>query len=676
MTALCALAPALTLIWGVAAASATEGTAAVSWGENLQGQFGTFYRTNSEALPIGVEELGNITSIATGGSIDLMLLENGTVRAAGDDQEGQLGDGEWEATWERGLNHVTVSEASGPLTNVKQVAAGNAHAMALLENGTVKTWGTNQNGNLGNGTSGFEYAAEEEQHRPKTVTDLQEEPVEVVGIASGAGSDFALMSDETLRAWGGDEEGELGIDLKGCKKTKPEAEAEVCESLGFLCHGEIIELCSPHPLPVMDGAHELEEVVEVAAGGNASYARLKTGEVKSWGVNLKGQLGTGESTKNSRLSPPKLVKMGGETLTNVKALAAGYNHALAIREGTEGREVVGWGSNEKGQLGKWPAEGEECAHNPCYTTAVPIPGLPSGEPEAIAAGNGFSLVLINHKVWAVGSNSNGALGNGETKGPEDCRTAEEVEAKVESKWCDRTPAMITMPGPVRKIGAQGWHSTALLETTTPPEPQITRTAGKESLTFSWSAAYTLEAQKLSYRPFERPEFEGEASGTGVPPENGAPFNTVRPHASPQLDAEVGDTVKVSGKTGTWTGEPAPTLAIKWQRCAAAAEPQCNDISGATGETYTITNSDLGDTIRVKVTGTNEHGSATAYSPPTEEVKPEGSTKQTNAENVSIKGKSTLTFNKYEGAKLSSRRPYEVKVNIGAIPRTTVIWPLP
>ncbi|HEX8714968.1 MAG TPA: hypothetical protein VF706_05300, partial [Solirubrobacteraceae bacterium] len=644
------------------------GYQAVGWGENLKGELGAFWRSEAEMRPIAVEGLGNIESVATGISFDLMLLSDGTVRASGADAKGQLGDGGWANTWERGLDHVTVAEPSGTLEHVTQVAAGGEHGMALLESGVVKTWGTDEDGNLGNGHSGFEIAGEEEMRRPKTVKALQEEPVSVTKIAAGWGADFALMSDGTLRGWGDDQDGELGINLEGCKKT---SEAS-CTEKGFVCHGEVTELCSTVPRPVVDSEnHKIEGVVEVATGGEASYARLENGKVLSWGSNLRGQLGTGGTTHNSRLTPPGYVQMGGSELTGVKQISAGFQHALAIRENGEGhREVVGWGDNEKGELGAWPEGGTECPHNPCYLTAVKFPGLPSGEPEAVAAGNGFSLVLINHEVWAVGDNKSAELANGEETGPEDCRTTEEVTKGEPSKPCDRTPTAISMPGNVRAIYAGGTHAIALLASgVEAPPPGLTVTPEKGALKYTWPSAAPSNA-KLDARPFERPEFEGELSGIGEPLGAEA-FNTVRPNISSPSNPYVGKVL--TAKTGVWVGTPAPTLSIQWQRCK---EGECKNIEGATGSEYTAVEADVGGTVRIAVTGNNGGANVAVHSPPTEMVGLTSKSKQAPTETISLKGKTSVTLNKYEGSGLSSKIPYEVKVAIGGNPKVTVGTPLP
>ncbi len=666
-------------IWLAASAVAASpqalatGYQAVAWGENLKGELGAFWRSDAEMRPIAVEGLSNVESVATGISLDLMLLSDGTVRASGADAKGQLGDGGWANTWERGLDHVTVAEPSGTLEHVTQVAAGGEHAVALLADGTVKTWGTDEDGNLGNGHSGFEIVGGEEMRRPKTVETLQEEPVSVTEIAAGWGDDFALMSDGTLRGWGDDQSGELGIDLGKCERT---SEASCIES-GFVCHGEVTELCSTVPRPVVDSkGEEIEGVVEVATGGDASYARLENEKILSWGSNLHGQLGTGGATHNSRLSPPTYVKMGGSELTGVKQISAGFQHALAIRENGEGhREVVGWGSNEKGQLGVWPEGGEECAHNPCYLTAVKLPGLPGGEPEAVAAGNGFSLVLINHEVWAVGDNKSAELGNGEETGPEDCRTAEEVTKGEPRKPCDRTPVAIPMPGDVRAIYAGGTHAVALLASgVEAPAPGLTVTPRRGALKYTWTAPAPNGA-KLEARPWERPEFESELSGLGEPMGAEA-FNTVRPNISPATPPYVGSVLRTS--TGVWVGTPAPTLSIQWQRCKKITEAVaviCNPIEGVSGSEYTVSEGDLGGTVRIAVTADNGGADVTVHSPPTAMVAATSRSKKAPVEAISLGGRTSVTVNKYGGLGLKPEVPYEVTLVIDGNPKVTVGTPL-
>jgi hypothetical protein len=78
-------------------------------------------------------------------------------------------------------------------------------------------------------------------------------------------------------------------------------------------------------------------------------------------------------------------------------------------------------------------------------------------------------------------------------------------------------------------------------------------------------------------------------------------------ANTSAPAISGSTVQgqaLTAATGSWTGTPAPTFTYIWQRCIAGV---CSAISGATGATYTLTSADVGATINVIVTGTNNLG---------------------------------------------------------------------
>ena len=88
--------------------------------------------------------LRNVAEVSAGIEFDLALLSDGKVVAWGTNEHGELGDGTIGAS-----SYVPV-EVSG-LTNVKEISAGSKHSLALLNNGTVMAWG---DGPLGNGTTG------------------------------------------------------------------------------------------------------------------------------------------------------------------------------------------------------------------------------------------------------------------------------------------------------------------------------------------------------------------------------------------------------------------------------------------------------------------------------------------------------------------------------------------
>ncbi|MGE5286346.1 MAG: PASTA domain-containing protein [Micromonosporaceae bacterium] len=132
-------------------------------------------------------------------------------------------------------------------------------------------------------------------------------------------------------------------------------------------------------------------------GQSQSLAVTSGGTVWAWGSNLYGQLGNGTTIDTSNV--PVQVK----GLTGVVAVAAGYEHSLALRDdGT----VWAWGGNPEGQLGTG-------ATGNTQLTPVEVAGL-TGVTK-IAAGGFFSLALRSDgTVWAWGSNATGELGDGTT----------------------------------------------------------------------------------------------------------------------------------------------------------------------------------------------------------------------------------------------------------------------
>jgi alpha-tubulin suppressor-like RCC1 family protein len=122
----------------------------VGWGANHTRELGSGYQSGRQLSPVPVLGPTNITSIEAGFQFSLALLSDGTLRAWGGNDKGQLGDGSRE-------NSGTPMEVSG-LHEVAQIAVGGLHDLALLKDGTVWSWGAAEYGERGNGESGFEPA--------------------------------------------------------------------------------------------------------------------------------------------------------------------------------------------------------------------------------------------------------------------------------------------------------------------------------------------------------------------------------------------------------------------------------------------------------------------------------------------------------------------------------------
>ena len=160
-----------------------------AWGLNNNGQLGDGTTTN-RTTPVRVGTLTDVVEIAGGRDHGLAMLASGVVWAWGDNNHGQLGDG----TRVDRTNPVQI------LGGVDDVIAGAHHSYALMDNGTVQAWGRNYRGALGDGT------IDARRTSPGPVLGVTN------AIAFGAGRDhgLAVLADGSVRAWGYNASGQLG----------------------------------------------------------------------------------------------------------------------------------------------------------------------------------------------------------------------------------------------------------------------------------------------------------------------------------------------------------------------------------------------------------------------------------------------------------------------------------
>ena len=162
-----------------------------AWGYNGDGELGNGANTDSYTA-VQVVGLSNITAIAAGQFHNLVIMNDGTVWAWGFNGNGELGDGT--------SNTTSIAVQVVGLSNVVSVGAGYLHSLALMNDGTVWSWGVNDSGQLGDGTVNANSLI------PVQVVGLSN----VVAIAAGGSHSLAIIGDGTVWTWGLNDQGQLG----------------------------------------------------------------------------------------------------------------------------------------------------------------------------------------------------------------------------------------------------------------------------------------------------------------------------------------------------------------------------------------------------------------------------------------------------------------------------------
>jgi len=322
------------------------------WGSNRAGQLGDG-TTTDRPTPTVVPGLLNVRAVAAAQQQNTCaLLADGSMYCWGDNAWGQIGDGTVGDRTIPGAAARPVPARVASLANIIEIALCAQTACALLADHTIRCWGRNNSGAVGDGTT---------VDRPT--------PVAVVGvtnamaIAGGLNHFCAVLLDGAIRCWGANESGELG-------------------------DGTTIDRAVPVPVSGIVAAQA------VGCSESFSCALGIDGSVQCWGLNQSGQLGDGTLVRRTVPVP----------VPGVRAITVrvGLSSSWAV---AENRSVVGWGNNRFGQLG----DGTTSDHL--------IPTLsPRITPDLVElAGGAHSCVMRNDgHPWCWGFNENGELGTGTT----------------------------------------------------------------------------------------------------------------------------------------------------------------------------------------------------------------------------------------------------------------------
>ncbi|KAG2429156.1 hypothetical protein HYH02_014191 [Chlamydomonas schloesseri] len=376
-----------------------------------------------------------VSTISAGFKHTCALLDNGSVKCWGYNYDGQLGLGD---TSPRGdgpgeMGDTLPAVALGTGRTATAISVGSWHTCALLDNGSVKCWGYNDYGYLGLGDT---------SRRGNELGEMGDRlPAVALGtgrtataISAGGWHTCALLDNGSVKCWGWNQFGQLGL---GDTSPRGDGPGEMGDTLPAVALGTG------------------RTATAISAGVLHTCALLDNGSVKCWGCNDYGYLGLGDTSPRGD-GPGEMgdtlpaVALGtGRTAT---AIFAGVLHTCAL---LDNGSVKCWGCNDYGYLGLGDTSYRGDGPGEMGDT-LPAVALGTGRTAtAISAGSRYTCALLdNGSVKCWGWNDDGQLGLGDTSrrgdGP--------------GEMGDTLPAVELGTGrTATAISAGGWHTCALLD---------------------------------------------------------------------------------------------------------------------------------------------------------------------------------------------------------------------
>jgi cysteine-rich repeat protein len=379
------------------------------FGSNNQGELG---QENTEEVGNGIgPDVADIDPVDIGKGISTALVvaggnntshftcvvtSSGTLKCFGDNSSGQLGKGNTQDLGDdsREMGKYLSAIALGSGREVQDVDAGGKHVCAILDNASLKCFGDNAYGQLGQGST--ENLGDEtgEMGNDLAAVDLGTNRT-ALHVALGEDFSCAILDDDTLKCFGRNDAGQLG---------------------------------QANTLSLGDGANEMgTNLTAISLGTGRSANKVATGAkhvcvildnatLKCFGDNSHGQLGQGNSNNlgddaNEMGDNLAAVDLGtGRTALQV---ASGDYHSCAL---LDNHKVKCFGANASGQLGQESTDDLGDDANEMGDDLSYIDLGTGRTATAIAAGGSTTCVVLdNDKVKCFGENHAGQLGLGDTE---------------------------------------------------------------------------------------------------------------------------------------------------------------------------------------------------------------------------------------------------------------------
>jgi len=305
------------------------------WGENSYGQLGIDNSTNMGDGPGEMASLPTInlgtgrtaTAISAKRYHTCALLDNGSVKCWGYNNNGQLGI---DNRTDMGDNTGEMAQLAGINLGTGRtaiaIAAGDHQSCAVLDDGSVKCWGLNNYGQLG--IDNRTYMGDNSSEMASLPSINLGTGRTAKAVSAGLFHTCALLDDGTVKCWGYNLRGQLGIDNT---TTMGDGAGEMAQLTG-------INLGTGRT------------AISIAARSYHTCALLDDGSVKCWGRNNYGELGI-DNTTDMGDGPGEMAQLTGINLgtgRTATSIAIGNTHSCAK---LDNGAVKCWGRNNMGQLG-------------------------------------------------------------------------------------------------------------------------------------------------------------------------------------------------------------------------------------------------------------------------------------------------------------------------------------
>jgi alpha-tubulin suppressor-like RCC1 family protein len=319
------------------------------WGKGANGRLG-YGNTNNKLSPTATNSLGTgrtAVDITAGGDHTCAVLDDGSVKCWGGNAFGQLGDG-------------TTSSRTSPTQTLSlgrpavAVEAGMYFTCALLDNGSVSCWGKNSNGQLGRG---YTNSTTDLSQRTPGLTLPMPGGRPVISMDISHYMVCGVLDDGSIACWsqyGGGQTPSLRTFFSSTNPAKDVATGRysacglmvngnvTCWGTGFLGTGGSGQTANPGVIWPNLGSSRT--AVHVELGRKHNCALLDNGAVKCWGDDSYGQMGNGAG--NSHKNTPNSISFASGVV--VQDIIAGQWHTCIS---TQTNEMYCWGDGVHGKLG-------------------------------------------------------------------------------------------------------------------------------------------------------------------------------------------------------------------------------------------------------------------------------------------------------------------------------------